>query len=208
MVDSGIALILSNGLVVKIQRPSILLLFMMVSFTGCALHQTSLTRDSEKLKETKRVAVLPFFNTTRLSAEFQKKKWMTNYFAWTEKFMSISKSRMKDRFDFLPTEEVVSALTELGNYGQASELKPKHYRTGYSLGDALKVGKSLCADAVLLGATTQAQTQSAKQVYTSAMTLRLVDVASGKVIWGGSLSGKKGRSSIISGMVDVMKVAQ
>lgn len=146
--------------------------------SACAPKSQIAIRDQELAKQTKKVVVLPFQNVNARASE--DTSFQTESTAMTLKFLNHAKSILAGRYEFIPQDQTMAELKKMGFEGfdpnksffRQSSLQP----TGYSIPEAIQIGKNLRADAVLLGAFTMTQ---AKPPF--AISVRMLDVKTGKV---------------------------
>lgn len=173
------------------------LVFFLSLLGGCATKPYFIMRDAQAAQAVKRIAVLPFLNANLLSVEFEHKKgWFERNDKWTQNFVRQAKKKLSRRFEFIEGEPVNQELIKLGALPQpGQESAPR--RAGYDVDQAIKTGRALQADAVLLGAGSKADTKAFKKAFQEAVSIRLLDVRTGKVIWAISCYKKNGRDKAV-----------
>lgn len=139
-------------------------------------------RDPQRAPQVKKIAVLPFFNANTLSVEFITEGESKS--AFTTDFLKHAKKSLAKRYEFIAEKDVEEALKKTGSYRGWVKEEGRHQRAGFTLSEALKAGEELKADAVILGAGADHENKILKKLYRSTVTVRLIDVRTGKVLWG------------------------
>lgn len=166
-------------------------LLMPLIFFGCTASRFAM-RDNAAAVNIRTIAIMPFFDANLLSVEIKGGGLLTKRTdRWTSEFIAESGRNLSNRFTFIYGPVVEAELIKLGNYKGYVDGAGKGQRTGYTIADALKAGEALKADAVLIGAATVADTKAFQQVFKEAMSVRILDVKTGKIIYGAS-AYKKG----------------
>lgn len=150
-------------------------------FASCGPAARMAIRDQKRSTEIKKIAVLPFFNANSLSVEFISKGDSKSPF--TADFVKEAKKRLSKRYQWVTGIGVEDALKKTGKYPGWIDEEGRHQRAGFTISEAIKAGKELNADAVIIGAGAEGE-RRLKKLYRSTMTIRLIDVQSGKVLWG------------------------
>lgn len=160
-----------------------------LGIAGCAAAPAKVAiRDPERSKEIRKIAVLPFFDTERLSAEFITEGDDKSYY--TTMFATEAKKFLSNRYEFVTGGPVEEALKKLGNYKGWVKEEGRHQRTGFTISDALKAGDALGVDAVIIGSGAKVGG------FSRAMTVRLIDVKKRYVVWGATAIGSSPATQI------------
>lgn len=168
------------------------------SFTGCAFVKpvsldARVNGDAARLERVKRVAIMPFFNANALGSDDPDPAYKGKYADMIPSTIVYKGVKDSARFDFIGMDAVVSALKKNGFEGvklkegedvslMKAMFQPDRYRTGFTMAQALKTGRELKADALLIGGLGMVGNAPANMRYV--MSLRLVDPANGAVLWG------------------------
>ncbi len=174
------------------------------SFVQPVQLKASATPTAAKLPQVKRVAIMPFFNANGLGSDDPDPAYKGKYADMVPTTIIYRGVKDSTRFSFIPMDEVVSTLKKNGFEGvklkpdedvsiMTAMFHPDRYRTGFTMQEALKTGKDLHADAILIGALGMSGNAPANMRYV--MSLRLVDPATGEVIWG-SAQAEEVKSSL------------
>ncbi|MBI4052105.1 MAG: hypothetical protein HY400_06335 [Elusimicrobia bacterium] len=188
-------------------QSSVLILGMLVG-SGCAPAARYVLRDETNFRTVKKIVLLPFFDANRLSVELQSESLLGPSAKFTRDFAHALQKSFSDRWEIVSGEVVEKELRALGSYTGYDKEAGRGQRTGFTLEEALKTGKNLRADAVLLGAATVADTKFFKKFFREAVSVRLLEVKSGKVLWGSSaytkgIWGSSAISKIISKLREI-----
>lgn len=154
--------------------------------------KTSDTPRAAKLQGVKRVAIMPLFNASSLGTDDPDPAYKGKYKDMIPTTIVYKGVKDSSRFQFLGMEEVISTLKKNGFEGvklkegedvsiMTAMFHPDRYRTGYTMQQALKTGKDLNADAILIAGMGMVGAGS-KMSYV--MSMRLVDPKTGDVLWG------------------------
>ncbi|TPW21927.1 MAG: hypothetical protein FD126_197 [Elusimicrobia bacterium] len=175
---------------------------------GCVAPGTFQLKDRGTAERVKKVAIMPFFDANLLS-NFDP--------LYTGPGASSQPAKMFDdrarkvlgaRFEIIGQEAALESLRSIGAVYRhvagawAAVKDPEEIRWGITPKQALEAGKALGADAVLLCA--QGQYMRQKGVPVQAVSVRLLSVETGKVLWGGFSSGQPGvfsRGMVVDGLL-------
>lgn len=177
-----------------------LLAFALISaqLTGCMFvsavkTDANQTLDAARLSRVKTVAIMPFFNANGLATDDPDPAYTGKYADLMPTTIVYGAIKDKTRFEWLSLDRIVPALKKNGFKG--IELKPgeelsmmsmmfnsQKYRTGFTMDQALKTGRQLKADAILIGA--MGMVGNAPANTRTVMALRLIDTKTGDVLWG------------------------
>ena len=154
------------------------------------------TPNAAKLQSVKRVAIMPLFNANALGTDDPDPSYKGKYKDMVPTTIVYKGIKDSSRFQFIGMDEVVSTLKKNGFEGvklkegedvsiMTAMFHPDRYRAGYSMQQALKTGKDLQADAILIAGMGMVGAGS-KMSYI--ISMRLVDPNTGDVLWGSAKS--------------------
>lgn len=144
-------------------------------------------RDAAAARAVKKVAVMPFFMANTLSVDIEAPPagfLGAKPYNYARVFAAEAQKSLGDRFTFISGEPVETELKRYGHYTGYVKEGGARQRTGFSVPDALKAGKALGVDAVLLGAYAYGENAQFRVYFNEALSIRLIDVNTGKVLWG------------------------
>lgn len=163
---------------------------------GCAYKPVFVIRDADRAARAKKVAVMPFLDAQFQSAYDPHYKGFGSSFIPAVMFDDMARKTLSPRFEVIGQGKSLEALKSQGvEYkhieGAWTAVKdPEAIRWGYTLKQAREAGKEVGADSVLMCA--QGQYFMAKNKPIQALSLRLVDVKTGKTLWGINATGQPG----------------
>jgi len=158
--------------------------------TGCAVVPARFAvRDAAGAKAVKRIAIMPFFLANQLSVDMDAPDKAPGLFSagrvnYSRMFGATAEKVLGGRFTFVYGAMVEKELMQLGHYTGYVPEAGAGQRTGFTIQDAVQVGKALGVDAILIGAYAFGETQQMRAYFNEAISLRLIDVNTGKVLWG------------------------
>ncbi len=160
--------------------------------SSCAPTSNLFVRDAELAKKTKKIAVLPFQDANARHSEDTSVQNLSS--SLTLKFLAHAEPVLGSRYQFIPQDQVMAELKKIGFVGfdpNTSRWKQAFSQTsGYTIPQALEVGKNLGADAIFL--VEVAGLAEVKPAFS--MSVRVLDVKSGKVIVAASAASGGGIS--------------
>ena len=162
-----------------------------LTLAACAPKSNLFVRDSALARGTKKVAVFPFQNANgRASEDTSVQKEMSSL---TLKFLAHAQQELSNRYEFISQEKIMAALKEEGFegfYPNKSMFRQMYVQpTGYTIPEAVAIGKKLGADAIFLGEVAMSQTNPV-----FSMSVRMLDTKTGKVIVAASTASGVGLS--------------
>ena len=168
---------------------------------GCAtVPARFVVRDAAAARAVKKVAVMPFFMANTLSVDIEAPA--SGLFGhkpvnFARLFASEAEKALGNRYAFIYGETVENELKRYGHYAGYQPQGGAGQRTGFSVADALQAGKALGADAVMLGSYAYAENAQLKVYFNEAVSIRLLDVNTGKVLWGVSSRQSDSEGTVI-----------
>ena len=191
------------------RNQSLILVWMLTLFSaGCTAPGNFNLKDREVASRVKRVAIMPFFDANLLSNYDPLYEGPGASVMPAKIFDEAAARELGSRFELIGQKESLEALRKVGaDYRHiegawAAAKDPEGIRWGITPAQAVEAGKALGADAVLLCA--QGQYMKQKGVPVQAVSVRLVAVASGKVLWGAHSVGEPGiftRGKVVNGLL-------
>ncbi|MBI2118719.1 MAG: hypothetical protein HYT97_03725 [Elusimicrobia bacterium] len=157
--------------------------------SSCGPTSNLFVRDADLAKKTKKLAVLPFQDANARHSE----DTLVQTNALTLKFLQHAAAELAGRYEFISQDQIMQELKKMGFEGydpNKSMWKQAFVQTtGYTIPQAIQVGKNLGADAILL--VTVAGFQK-NPVFS--LSVRMLDTKNGKVIVAGSAASGMGLS--------------
>ncbi len=176
--------------------------------SGCVAPGAFQIKDRDSAARVKKVAIIPFFDANLLS-NFDPLYTGPGASSLPAKmFDERAQEVLGARFELIGQEAVLDSLKAVGvDYRHvtgawAAAADPESIRWGITPKQALESGRALGADAVLLCAQGQYMRQKGAPV--QAVSVRLISVETGKVLWGGYSSGQPGvfsRGMVVDGLL-------
>lgn len=175
----------------KQKRFRFLVLSLVLSISACAPTSNLFVRDSVRAKATKKVAVFPFQNANARASEDTSYQKIAS--SLTLKFLAHAEPQLSGRYEFIPQDRIMAALKEAGFEGfdpNKSMMRQIYVQpTGYTIPQAVEIGKKLGADAIFLGEV------ASSQIYPIfSISVRMLDTNTGKVIVAASAAAGRGLS--------------
>ncbi len=164
--------------------------------SACAPKQMLVIRDREGAAKVKKISIMPFFDAQFLSAYDPFYNGFGSSFIPAVMFDQKAKKILGARYEIVDQSLSIDALKKEGvqykHFEKAwtSVSDPESIRWGYTLEQAIKAGKALGADAVLMCA--QGQYFAGENKPIQAISVRLVSTASGKTLYGLNAIGQPG----------------
>lgn len=181
---------------VKTYKTYLSLIWLMLFFSACAVKPMLVIRDREAASRVKRVAILPFFDAQFQSAFDPLYTGFGKSFIPAIMFDERAQKILGQRYQIVGQPEAIEALKKAGvkyvhtekSWSALSD--PESARWGYTLEQAVKAGKALGVDAVLMCAQGQYFEKENKPV--QAISVRLVSTQTGKTLYGLNATGQPG----------------
>ncbi|MBI2070383.1 MAG: hypothetical protein HYT79_07235 [Elusimicrobia bacterium] len=177
-------------------KKQILAAGMLTALAACAPRPLFVIRNQETAAHVKKVAIMPFLDAQFQSAYDPHYSGLGSSFVPALMFDNMAKKHLSKRFEIIGQDQSLEALKKEGvEYkhikGAWSAVRdPESIRWGYTPSQALAAGKKLGADAILL--CVQGQYFKDKKKPLQAIGLRLIDVKTGKTLWGVNATGQPG----------------
>ncbi len=175
----------------KQKRFRFFVLGLVLSISACAPTSNLFVRDSTLAKTTKKVAVFPFQNANGRGSEDTSYQKIAS--SLTLKFLAHAEPVLSGRYQFISQDKIMAALKESGFEGfdpNKSFMRQMSVQpTGYTIPQAVEIGKKLGADAIFLGEISSSQIHPIFSI-----SVRMLDTKTGKVIVAASAAAGKGLS--------------
>lgn len=190
-------------------RIPIIAVFTAILAAGCTSIPARLAvRDAAAAGKVKKIAVMPFFVANTLSVDvdappsgiFNVKP--ANY---ARIFAGEAQKALGSRYTFIYGEQVENQLKQYGHYAGYLKDAGSGQRTGFTVAEAVKAGKALGADAVMLGSYAYGENEQIRAYFNEAISIRVLDVESGRVLWGAAARQSDFGGTVIQKVLDKLK---